>query len=302
MRFRILKLFILMTLLTACSGKTPTAAPGSTSPSAVSSATSLAPSATPVPATPTSTPEPMALKVNGEGVPLAEYQAQAKQIAEAQPNTDAAQQRKLVLTELENETLLAQAAVKNGFSLDDAALTAKTTNLASQMGGDQAFNDWLGRMGYSADSFHSALRRSSAADWQRNQIMDAVPSSAEQVHARQILVHSETLANQVASQAKQAGINFATLAYGYDPVAGGDLSWFPKGYLNEQAVEDAAFALQPGQVSDVIKSSIGYHILQVIARETRPLTQDARLVLQKKALAIWLDDAHKQSQIEELVP
>lgn len=255
-----------------------------------------------MPATATPTPEPLALKVNGEGVPLSEYQAQAKQLADAEPKTDPADRRKRVLAELTDETLLAQAAFKNGFSLDESALQAKIDALTAQAGGASAFADWQSRMGYTPESFRSALRRNSAAAWQRDQIMAAVPSTAEQIHARQILVHDEALAQQIDNQAKQAGTNFATLAYGYDLVSGGDLSWFPRGYLNEQAVEDAAFALKPGQISDVIQSSIGYHVIQVIARETRPLTADARLVLQRKAVTAWLADARKQSQVEELAP
>ena len=36
---------------------------------------------------------------------------------------------------------------------------------------------------------------------------------------------------------------------------GGDLGWFAKGGLSDKALEDAAFALQPGQLSDVIQGA-----------------------------------------------
>lgn len=233
---------------------------------------------------------------------MIEYQASLKQLSEAEPNTSPADQRKRVIAELVNETLLAQAAFKGGFNLDDQALQARIDQLAEQTGGIQALSDWQTRMGYTPDSFKSALRRAAAAAWQRDQIMNTIPTEMEQVHARQILVQSETLAKQVEQQSKQAGTDFATLAFGYDLKTGGDLSWFPRGYLNEAAVEEAAFALQPGEISPVIKSSIGYHILQVIAKQTRPLSPDARLALQRKALARWLEDSRKQSQVDELIP
>lgn len=300
MRSRVFAVLFIALSLAACSNN-----PSPTQIRATSSAQSAAtltaePSSTPAPPTPT--PEPLALKVNGEGVSLAEYQAQVKQIQAAEPNGDAAAQRKRVMQELVNETLLAQAAFKGGFSLDETALQAKIDALAKQAGSEAALTDWQTRMGYTPASLRTALRRSVAAAWEREKIFASVPTSAEQVHARQILVQSEALANQVETQARQAGTNFATLAFGYDRVTGGDLSWFPKGYLNEQAVEDAAFALQPGQISDVIKSSIGYHIIQVIARETRPLSQSALLATQKKALSAWLENAARQSQVEELAP
>lgn len=304
---RLIILSLLATVLLAgcASGPTATQATPETIPTNTASAlTTPGSTATPtiVPATPTPTALPPALKVNGEAVPLIEYQASLKQLSEAEPNTSPADQRKRVIAELVNETLLAQAAFKGGFNLDDQALQARIDQLAEQTGGIQALSDWQTRMGYTPDSFKSALRRAAAAAWQRDQIMNTIPTEMEQVHARQILVQSETLAKQVEQQSKQAGTDFATLAFGYDLKTGGDLSWFPRGYLNEAAVEEAAFALQPGEISPVIKSSIWYHILQVIAKQTRPLSPDARLALQRKALARWLEDSRKQSQVDELIP
>ena len=305
----ILPIILAVTLLASCA-KQPATPPGLTpsSPATASAAQTPGPGATTTPLTPSATPAPTAtavpaaLRVNSEVVPLDEYQASLKQLAEAEPKGDPADQRKRVIAELVDETILAQSAFKAGFSLDDKALQERIDAIVKQTGGDAVFNDWQSRMGYSPQSFRSALRRSTAAAWQRSQIMNGVPAEMEQIHARQILVQSEEAANTAEQRARQAGTNFATLAFGYDLSAGGDLSWFPRGYLNEQSVEDAAFALKPGEISPVIKSSIGYHILQVIAREVRPLSADARQVLQRKALTAWLETNRKQSKVEELIP
>jgi peptidyl-prolyl cis-trans isomerase C len=157
-------------------------------------------------------------------------------------------------------------------------------------------------MGYTPESFRSALRRADSAAWMRDQILASVPAKMEQVRARQILLRTEEGALQVEQQAKAPGTNFATLAAGYDLVTRGDLYWFPRGYLNEPAVEDAAFALQPGEISGIVRSEIGFHILQVVAREVRPLSADARLVLQRKALAAWLQERRQSAQVDILVP
>jgi peptidyl-prolyl cis-trans isomerase C len=87
----------------------------------------------------------------------------------------------------------------------------------------------------------------------------------------------------------EAGLSFSELARRYDPDTGGELGWFPRDYLFEQELEDVAFSLEPGQYSEVISSNVGYHIIQVIEREEEhPLSPDAYLVLQEKALQEWL--------------
>ena len=84
---------------------------------------------------------------------------------------------------------------------------------------------------------------------------------------------------------------------------GGDLGWFPRGYLTQPEVEEAAFQLQPGEISPVIQSSIGYHILQVISREpARLISPDARRVLQHKALQDWLKTRMEGHKVEILLP
>ena len=45
-----------------------------------------------------------------------------------------------------------------------------------------------------------------------------------------------------------------SLAAEYDPVAEGELGWFPRGYLFDKELEDAAFGLQAGEYSQVIET------------------------------------------------
>ena len=76
---------------------------------------------------------------------------------------------------------------------------------------------------------------------------------------------AEKLANEVLAKAK-AGEDFAELAgqYSQDPGSkdsGGELGWFERGMMIRE-FEDAAFALKKGEVSDVIKSQFGYHIIK----------------------------------------
>jgi parvulin-like peptidyl-prolyl isomerase len=253
--------------------------------------------------TPTVTPAPMAAVVNGEGIPLAEYELELRQLKEAhqalQKNASEEEQRQQVLDNLIDTLLLAQGAFESGYTIDDAALQAEVDRIAGEMGGAQALSGWLEKNGYSQAQFYAVLRRQMAAAWQRDALAKTVPAAAEQIHARQILSQDEEIANRALEQVKVPGVNFAAQAYRYDPVTGGDLGWFPRGYLTQPEVEEAAFQLQPGEISPVIKSQIGFHIVQVISREpSRALSPDALRVLQHKAVEAWLQERRANSQVE----
>ncbi len=267
----------------------------------------IAPQATPTPTlVPTPTEEPMAAHVNGEGILLSEYQAELQRYqAGLQANGgtfDQASASKAVIDELVNQTLLAQAATAQNYSLDDTALQARIDRLAADAGGADALNTWMSQNFYTADSFRLALKREMAAAWMRDQIIAAVPTSAEQVHARQILVKSQSEADSVLAQL-QAGTAFDTLAYQYDELTGGELGWFPRGYLLQPDVENAAFSLEAGAYSGVISTANGYHIVEVIEKDPQhALSPDALLFMQRQALAQWLNQQRSQAKIEITIP
>jgi peptidyl-prolyl cis-trans isomerase C len=251
--------------------------------------------------TPSATPIPLAITVNGEGVTVPEFDAEVARYQKAQAalgNTVSLETaRKNVSDTFIDIFLLEQTASAEGFSVDDAMVQSRIDDLAAQVGGLEALSAWQTTHGYTDAAFRSDLRRQMAAAFMRDQIAASVPLTAEQVHVQQILLYDESTAQKALSELK-AGWKFTDLAARYDPTTKGELGWFPRGYLSDPVIETAAFALQPGEYSDVIQTQAGYDILFVAAREPdRPLSPDALLTLQERALQDWLDQKRSESAI-----
>jgi len=279
----LLALFFASFTLSAC-GADPT-------PAAASTAT--------LPPTPTSIP--LAATVNGEGISWAEFEAELARYQQAQAElggaVSAEEASVIVLDDLIDQTLLAQAAAAEGYVEGEAALQARLDDLAAQVGGTEALSAWQAAHGYTEAGFRSALRRQMAAAWMRDRVIAAVPVTAEQVHVRQILFYNADDAQNVFALL-ESGWDFPALAEQYDPVTKGELGWFPRGYLVHLEIEAAAFALQPGEYSPVVQSAVGFHILYVVERDpTRPLSPDALLTLQEHALQDWLTQRRNASTI-----
>ncbi len=244
---------------------------------------------------------PPAISVNGEDISIAEFQAELARYQQAQAalgNTISVETAaQAVRNDLVDTLLLEQGAALKNYVVDDATLLARVDALAAQVGGADALATWETAHGYTDMDFRSELRRQIAAAWMRDQITASVPAATEQVHVKQILLYNEAEAQNDLSLL-QGGADFTTLAAGNDPVAKGELGWFPRGYLPSQAIEDAAFALQPGQFSAIIKDDTGYHILYLVELDpARQLSPDALLTLQQRALQNWLTQRREQSTI-----
>ncbi|HOQ68477.1 MAG TPA: SurA N-terminal domain-containing protein, partial [Anaerolineaceae bacterium] len=213
---------------------------------------------------PTVTPTslPMALKVNGEGILLSEYESELSRLqaalTELGQEMTLEEQKERVLGNFTDELLLAQAAGKSGFTVTDEEVQARIDRLATDMGGAEKLAEWQSTNGYTDETFRVALKRAIAVAWQRDTIVNNVPETAEQIHARQLFFKNEANAIAALAQLKK-GIDFSTLARQQDDVLGGDLGWFPRGVLTQAEVEEVVFTMQPGETSEIIASNLGYH-------------------------------------------
>jgi parvulin-like peptidyl-prolyl isomerase len=286
---------ILLLALSGCEGFLTSSASLSTTEAVV----------TPLP--PTSTPAPMAALVNGEPLILDAYQSELVRFEAAQQalGIDLAtieDYQSAVLQALIERKLLAQGARRQGFTLDAADVEAQIADLQEQMGGEEAFQAWLQENDYSLESFRTALAEETMANQMIQTLAAAVPTSETQVHARHILVHTSEEAEDARAEIL-AGTDFGDLAASISldlstRPAGGDLGWFARGVLTTPELEEAAFSLPAGELSEVIESALGYHILEVLAREDRPLPWDVLQLRQQQAVEAWLLAQRETAQIE----
>ena len=302
-------------LLTACT--VPVSAP-TTSPETTPVPPSAEPTApldpTPLPPTPAS--EPLAALVNGETLTLADYERQmvryeASMTATGKdPDTPTGQKalaeaRDWVLDRMIEQRLIVQAAHAQGIDVTDAEVDAAIQSLVADIG-QETLDERLANEGLTLEEARVQLKDEIIASRMMEQVVAAVPEHTEQVNARHIVVETEGEARQLLTQIK-AGADFAALARTYSQDTstrdrGGDLGYFPRGILTSPEVEDAAFSLQPGQVSDVIKSNLGYHIIQVVDRvPDMEVSPENLRQLKDKAAREWIAELWASADVERFV-
>ena len=124
-----------------------------------------------------------------------------------------------------------------------------------------------------------------AALYQQNMSQYQTPA---QVRASHILFKIEgkdenavkTKAEEVLKLAKAPGADFAALAQKYsedesNSGIGGELDYFGRGRMVAE-FEQAAFAMKSGEISDLVKTAFGFHIIKVMDNKpesTRPLAE-----------------------------
>jgi len=133
----------------------------------------------------------------------------------------------------------------------------------------------------------------------------------EEVHARHILIRVPEGASEaeIAQAKKQIedikkelenGADFAELAkkYSQDPGSapnGGDLGFFSRGRM-VQEFEDAAFSLEPGQLSDPVRTQFGFHLIKV--EEKKPAQHPELAQIRERVLQDYIE-AERDRRFEQ---
>jgi peptidyl-prolyl cis-trans isomerase C len=252
---------------------------------------------------------PIVARVNGQDIPKADFDRLIKQM-EMQAGQPVPKNRRdeiyrAVLDRLVTYTVLVQEASARDIEVSQAEAKtvsdAKIAELRQQIPDPKAFDKALAERNMSLERLRADIRNDIAINKMMAAEVAAAPAVTDAdvqdfyqknpdeftgLRASHILVRPEgsddearkkarAQAEDILKQAK-GGADFAELArkHSADGSAqqGGDLGFFTKSSM-VPAFSNAAFALQPGQISDVVETQFGFHIIKASERKDVPLTE-----------------------------
>lgn len=138
----------------------------------------------------------------------------------------------------------------------------------------------------------------------RNKVYEAltadVPAEEEQVWARHILVKDKAQAQDIRKRLEDGG-DWVKLAAEFSQDTsnkdkGGDLGWFGRGKMVPE-FEEVAFKLEIGEISQPVETQFGYHIIQVIGHEIRPLTTAEIGTIKQTKFNEWLQTQNEKPEV-----
>jgi peptidyl-prolyl cis-trans isomerase C len=303
--YRIALSFLVASVLVSGAACRKKAAPGATAAGAqgASAQPSTTTPAAPQPPKPMPAQLPdVVARVNGEAVSKADFDRLVKNMELGNGPIPAEQRDRVLrdaLDQLVTYTLLKQEAKTRNITVSDTDVEARVKQMQGQFPDPQAFEKALAERGMSVDRLRSDAHVDMAinkmlegevatlpgpSDAQAREFYDKNPDKFKQpesVRASHILIladeKTDAATKKKARQKIEAllkrargGADFAKLARenSQDSSAqqGGDLNYFPRGQM-VPPFDEAAFSLKPGQISGIVTTQFGYHIIKVTDRK-----------------------------------
>ncbi len=234
-------------------------------------------------------------KVNGQEIRQSDVAAAEEELASSLQQMDPATRRENIITFLIDMKVVAKAA--------EDKKVADSTDFKQKMA--------FARSRLLMDSLLATEGKAALTDDAMKKVYEDATKQVvgeKEVHARHILLPTEEEAKAVKAELDK-GADFAELAKkkSKDPGAadGGDLGFFTK----EQMVPEfsaVAFALEPGKISDPVKSQFGWHIIKVEEkRDRKPPTFDqvkaqVQNFVVRKAQADYVTKLRTAAKIERI--
>ncbi len=222
-----------------------------------------------------------------------------------------------ILENLIFEKIIYQEALKNNLTVNDTELDELMVEYKTFFEDDQAYTDFLSSNNMNEEFLKNSLRTDEVIQRYVDFYMEDLEISDEEllqyyednvdqfvsVKARHILVNSMEEAEDILVQINE-GADFSDLAMTFSTdttsaAKGGDLGYFYKGQM-VPTFEEAAFSLEIGEVSGIIPSDFGFHIIKVDDR-SEGFEDKRELVLSEYKNVKYgekMDELESQSDIE----
>lgn len=188
--------------------------------------------------------------------------------------------KETVLDYIINETILLENAADLGVTASEEQVDQEIKQIKKDFESEKEFKKYLETQGLTEEYVRNSIRKSlilnnlsqeltksvTVPEEELKSAYNEIKDSMYSVKASHILIEDYEEAKNILERVK-AGEDFNKLAveYSIDPSAKynrGDLGYFSTGEMVPE-FELAAFALEPGEVSDLVKTSYGYHIIKV---------------------------------------
>lgn len=254
---------------------------------------------------------------------FAEYlEDQGRAVASIRSPSAYKQLRKAALDALIDKELLWQESIRRGVVISDATVQSQVDQTRQAMGGTQVFTRRLADAGFDEAAYIEYTRRDLAAqqvfaeltrvgepdekqvraffeehraemnrpeEIQVRHILIKVPQGAEASTVAAARLRLEAMRTTIIQGAGSQGTDFASVARSgsQDESAskGGDLGFFPRGRMLPE-FEAAAFALSPGQISEPVRTAVGWHLIYLENRmEAADVTEEQGLDMVRAYLA-----------------
>jgi peptidyl-prolyl cis-trans isomerase C len=235
--------------------------------------------------------------------------------------------RKNIINSLVEQEVLYQESVAQGIKIDPAEIKAELANFKKQFETEEAFKKQIAQMNFTEKIILSQIGRSKSiqkfiadkimpdikvSDEDVKKYYDSHPDEfklPERVHASHILVKVDPKAKDAEKLKKEAlkkiegikakldkGEDFAKMATENSDcpskAKGGDLGFFERGQM-VKPFEEAAFALKPGEMSKIVETQFGYHIIK--SQEKKDASTLAFADIKEKLLSKLKDDRFKET-------
>jgi len=276
----------------------------------------------------------MVAKVNGKKITETEVAKETQRLAMQMSGQVDPQQmesmkgafRKQAIENMISRLLLEQAVNKEGVKVTPAEVDARVNDIKKSFPSEQDFASRLQGMGMTPADFQREIETGLAFDalFAKHTTEAQTPTESEvkafydanssdfqqpeQIKASHILVtvgKDDTPAVKSEKMAKitkirndiKGGADFAQMATQYSDCPskerGGDLGYFGKGQM-VPPFDAAAFALKVGDLSDIVTTDFGYHIIKVVDhKQARTITLDDA----KQDIATYLENQQKQAAV-----